>query len=346
MNDDRLRELLTDAVSDIEPDDRIEELRASVRPAPRVVRHFHARPWYAAAAIVAGVIGVVAYVTSVAGDKDTEPGFATHGGSTPPSMIATDTAAPSPSSAPSATRLTAYYLGRGAAGNVLFRESVPAGDDPLQAAVTALMTSPSDPDYRTAWLAGSIVSARLKHGVVEVELGVMPARRPHGMSDQRADEIVQQAVYTLHAASGHRGAEVQFLRHRHPAHTVLGVPTAHPLAPRGAADVLSPISIGSPTEGQTLGRGRFVVTGMSNAPEGRVVIQVVRTSPTGDTIVLTQSGTASGSGNPDRLYPWRVPIDTSYLPSGGYTLVASDQDSSGGTGGQSPATDTRTIVLR
>ncbi len=347
MNDDRLRRLLNDAVSDIEPEDRIEELRASVRPKPSVVRHFHARPWYAAAGIVAAVICMVAFITSVAGNDPAGPGFATHGGSTLPSrIIATDPSAIPPTSSAVSERLTVYYVGHGPQGDVLFAETVPAGDQqPLHTAMAALTTTPRDPDYRTGWLVGSVTSAELRHGVVEVKLGVMRAKRPHGMSARTADEIVQQAVYTFQAASGRHDAKVQFLRHERPAPTVLGVRTDHPLSPGRATDVLSRMSITAPTEGQKVHRGSFVVTGMNNGPEGTVLVKIVRSSPGGDQTVLTASGAANGTGDSDRLYAWRVPVDTSDLPPGTYTLVASNDDPSSGGEGLPPATDTRTIVL-
>lgn len=346
MNDDQLRRLLNDAVSDIEPDDRIAELRASVRPTARVVRHFHARPWYAAAGIVAAVIGLVAFITSVAGNDAAEPGFSTHGGSSAPTFIATDPSATASTSGSVPQRLTVYYVGHGPQGDVLYTESVPAGGEPLQTALSALTTTPRDPDYRTGWLAGSVTSADLKHAVVEVELGAMRATRPHGMSARAADEIVQQAVYTFQAASGRHDAKVQFLRNHRPAPTVLGVPTNHPLSPGRAIEVLSRMTIASPTEGQKIGRGTFVVTGMNNGPESNVVVRVVRTSSRGgEETVLTRTGTASGTGDQDRLYAWRVSIDTSGLAPGTYTLVASNTDPSGGGEGLPPAKDTRTIVV-
>jgi hypothetical protein len=344
-DDDQLRQLLTDAVSDIEPDDRIEELRASVRPSPRVVRLIHTRPWFAAAGIVAAVIGVVAFVTSVAGNDPEGISPTGQGGTLGPTATATDTAI-SPSPSARAQELTVYYLGHGPKGDVLFHETVPAGENPLHTAVSSLMTSPDDPDYRTEWLPGSVISAELKHGVIQVELGAMRARRPAGMSARTATEIVQQAVYTFEAASGHHDARVQFFRHHKRASTVLGVPTGHPLAPGRVADVLSLMNISSPSEGQQIDRGPYVVTGSNNGPEGTVVIRLVRTGATGDETVLTQSGIASGTGDLDRLYPWRVPIDTSTLSPGTYTLVASNDDLSGGTEGLPPATDTRVVVLR
>jgi hypothetical protein len=215
----------------------------------------------------------------------------------------------------------------------------------LHTALAALTTTPRDPDYRTGWVVGSVTSADLRHGVVEVDLGAMRAKRPRGMSARTADEIVQQAVYTFRAASGRHDAKVQFLRHHRPARTVLGVRTDHPLSPGRAVDVLSRMSIDSPAEGQRIQRGSFVVSGMNNGPEGNVVVRIVRKTPTGDQTVLTRAGIASGTGDADRMYAWRVTVDTSGLPPGSYTLVASDTDPSGGGEGLPPATDTRTIVL-
>ena len=72
-DDDRLRRLLSDAVSDIEPRDRIAEIRASVHPDPQVVPMSRPRPWlYALAGAVASaaVIGVIAYTTNVLSGPD------------------------------------------------------------------------------------------------------------------------------------------------------------------------------------------------------------------------------------------------------------------------------------
>ncbi len=76
-----------------------------------------------------------------------------------------------------------------------------------------------------------------------------------------------------------------------------------------------------------------------------MIVKLIRSTDTGDVDVLTEHGTALGSGG-DRLYGWSVPIDTSDLSPGTYTLVASNVDLSGGGEGFGPATDTRTLVLR
>jgi hypothetical protein len=345
MNDDQLRRLLNDAVSDVEPEDRLEELRASVRPGARVVHHLHTRPWYAAAAIVAAVICLVASITAVATHRGPEHGFTGQPTSSTSTIIATDTSEPSPTAKPGTPvdDMLVYYLGSGPRGDVLYPETVPAGDEPIHTAVSALMTGARDPDYRTAWGPGSILNASLKHGVVEVELGAMRARRPKSMSPRDADEVVQQAIWTFRAASGRRDAKVQFLRNGQPAESVYGVAADHPLEPGRVLDVLSLMSISSPTEGQELPLGRWIVTGTNNGNESNVIVKLVRS--TDDRVVLTQHGTALGWGG-ERLYSWSVPIDTSDLSPGTYTLVASNDDLSGGGEGFGPAQDTRTIVLK
>ncbi len=68
MNDDELRRLLSDAVSDIEPDDRLDQIRASVHADPQVVPMSRTRPWRYAAVGVAATVAVIGGVAWAAGD--------------------------------------------------------------------------------------------------------------------------------------------------------------------------------------------------------------------------------------------------------------------------------------
>jgi hypothetical protein len=354
MNDDQLRRLLSDAVSDIEPEDRIEQLRASVHPSPKVVPMSRPRSWYAGAGIVAtaAVIGVIAYLTSVVGDKSTTIGPAGTGGTSLPTVIATDTAAPQASrhtGKPPFATLGVYFLGQGPHGDVLYRQGTPVASDAerLDGAVASLMTDPFDPDYRMGWTPGWLLSSELRHGVIDVDLGNAPAKRPAHMSARTAYEVVQSAVYTLQAAAGTH-ASVQFLRSGRPAASVLGVPTGQPVEPGAVSDVLSRMNIATPpVDGMLDDAGRLVVTGTSNGPQGTVVIRLVRRTGTGEKTVLTRQTTASGTGDPERLYPWRIVLSTSSLTPGRYTIVASNVGASApGQGGGHVASDTRQITLR
>jgi hypothetical protein len=338
-DDERLRRLLSDAVSDVEPGDRIDELRASVRSSSRVVPAARARSWYAAAGIgaTAAVIGVVAFVTHVATDRSTDVGAATDGGTLPPSATATaiDTSLPSQSPGAGRGRAAVYYLGQGQHTTVLYRElSVPyPGASPLGYALTALMTEPVDPDYRTPWRPGWLVRATSDGHLITVQLGRAPTARPGSMTPRDATEAVQQVVYTLQDAV-HRNEGVRFVRHGRPVASVLGVPTRKPVAAGRAVDVLSLMSISDPAEGARIPRGRLVVDGLNNAYEANVVVRLVRDGAT----YAERPGVAVGTYDPRRMFPWRVTMPTSALPPGRYRLVASN--GSGDLG-----RDTRTIVL-
>ena len=142
MNDERLRRLLSDAASDVEPDDRLDAIRASVRSDPKVVPMARSRFWTYAGGIVAtaSVIGVVAFATGAVpgfdhADDVTPAGqpSISHTPSVAPSSAAPSSAttSPSPAVSPPATRVAAlYYVGEGPQGAVLFREftPTPAGD--------------------------------------------------------------------------------------------------------------------------------------------------------------------------------------------------------------------------
>lgn len=342
-DDDQLRRLFSDAVSDIEPHDRIDELRATVHPSPKVVPMSRPRSWYAVAGIVAtaAVIGVIAYLTSVAGDKATDLGPAGNGGTALPTVIATDTAAPQPGGTPPRlTDLPVYYLGHSDRGEVLFRQDTPVSSQVsrLRSAVSRLMASPYDPDYRLGWSPGWLVSAEVRDGVIEVQLGSAPATRPAHMGARTAYEVVQSAVYTLQAAA-RSDARVSFLRGALPVPAVLGVPTDVPVAPGRASDVLSHVDITRPAvDGLRRGGTRLVVTGTDADPLGRVAVRLVRThDPTGRTIRL-RTVRAGTTPDADGRYRWRVVLDTSTLRPGQYTVVARN-------GAHDGDTDTRVVVL-
>jgi hypothetical protein len=338
-HDDRLRRLLSDAVSDIEPEDRIDELRASVRSSARVVPATQPRSWYAAAGIVAtaAVIGVVAFVTHLASDTSTDLGPASDG-SVVPSATATalDSALPEATGGPGPADAPIYYLGAGPDGTVLYRElGTPApGSSRLDYAVTGLTTDPTDPDYRTPWRVRWLTGATSDGRLITVDVGRAPGSRPPAMTPRDAKEAVQQVVYTLQAAVEKR-EKVRFVRHGRPLALLLGVAVDRPVQAGQAAKVLSLISIGSPAQGAEVSRGTLVVDGMNNAYQGAVVVRLVRHGIT----YAERQAPATGTYDPSRMFPWRVTVPTEALPPGRYTLVASN-----GTGDR--GRDTRTLVLR
>ncbi len=373
-DDDQLRRLLSDAVSEIEPRDRIAEIRASVHPDPQVVPMSRPRPWlYALSGAVASaaVIGVIAYTTTaLSGPDDDTNGLGVDQGNGPHSIApvstatATDSAAPpsspstSPPTAPTGAQAYAvYYVGANAAGKpVLYREwhrgpRLPAADpggsgaDVLTEAVQdSLASLPLDPDYRTSWHA----LATLDHASYETTgggdtlrialKGTGLATRPTGMSPAEAKAAVQQLVYTAQAAVGKR-APVLFTIGRTPpgAHqTLLGVDISQPVRNAPILKTLSLVNISSPNEGDQVS-GKLTVTGTNNSFEGTSVIYLQRH---GKKYLVTP--TIGGQGG-HQLYPWTVTLDTTKIPPGGYTLVAENDDPSGQG---NPDTDTRTLEVK
>jgi hypothetical protein len=344
----RLRRLLSDAVSDIDPDSRLDELRASVHPRPKVVPMSRSRSWHAAVGIVAtaAVIGVIAYVASMSIDKNTSLGPATDPGSSlhPTTATATDTASGLPTSATGGTETTAYavyYVGADPKGRpVLFREfhRGPTSEPVAALAVDDLESTPLDPDYSTAWQRGWLKGAKADPdagAIFVTPSATAPADRPAGMTPDDARAAVQQVVYTLQAAF-HTRLPVRFIRHGTPVDRVLGVPTSEPIAQGKVLATLSHVSISNPNEGDVVS-GKLHVTGVNNAFEGSVAVFLRRDGKH----FLTRA--TIGGTYADKLFPWQVTLDLSKVTPGTYTLVAQNDDPSGRN---RPEVDTRVITVK
>ena len=358
-HDARLAELLSDAVSDVEPGDSLDSIRSRTKVTPMPAR----RPWIYAVGGAVVATAVVVTVIAFAGDRlglasSEEPGPAGQStqSATPSTAVepsdsaeasptASETPSPAPSKAPVQNHtVAAYYLGDTSQGPRLFREFARvAAADELAAGVAVLQQDPADPDYETPWAAGSFTGASLEgsgaDGIIEVALADASLHdRPAGMTEAYAGEAVQQVVYTLQAAIQARAA-VQFTLDGNPIDQVLGVPTSEPLANAPQNDVLALVSVTAPEEGAGVS-GSFTASGVANSNEANVPWQLRR----GDEVV--KSGFSTAQGWMDKLYPWESdPIDVSGLAPGEYTFVAMTDDPSGGEG-FGPHVDTRTITVR
>jgi Immunoglobulin-like domain of bacterial spore germination len=353
MNDDELRRLFSDAVSDVEPDDRLDQIRASVHPDPQVVPMSRTRSWrYAAVGVAAtvAVIGGVAWATGgLPGGNQADDGIpvdpgpsSRHTASTPTTSVSSPTTPTSGTTAPAGTRAYAvYYVGDNPAGKpVLFREfhSGPTTTETASLAVADLGAPPLDPDYRTPWHAGDLASATLDSGsgVIDVALGSASVHdRPAGMSSAYARASIQQVIYTAQAAFQQR-LPVQFTFHGNPIDQVLGVPTSEPLSQGKVLKTLSLVNISNPNEGAQVS-GKLVVTGVNNSFEGTSVIYLERNGQK-----YLMKPTIGGMGG-KKLYPWTVTLDLGKVAPGQYTLVAQNDDPSGQG---HPETDTRTIIVK
>lgn len=354
MNDDQLRRLLSDAVSDVEPEDRLDQIRASVHPDPQVVPMSRTRSRrYAVVGVAAAVavIGGVAYGAGAlqrdnrAGDPATpvHPGPSSHHTSSPTTSPTSPQTTPPPVS--SGTKAYAvYYVGADPSGKpVLFREfhSGSAGTSTTDLGLAGLGALPLDPDYSTSWHAGDLTGVQDRsdaqgHGYLRVFLGSASLEtRPAGMSRARAKAAIQQAVYTVQAALQKR-APVSFEFDSLPVHHLLGVPLSGPVAAGPVLTTLSLVNISSPNENAKVS-GHLTVTGVNNSFEGTSVVYLERNGKK----YLTTPVLGGQGGN--KLYPWSTTLDLSKIPPAEYTLVAQNDDPSGQG---HPDIDTRTIQVK
>jgi len=338
--DTQLGELLRDAVSEVDPDDRLGELRARTsQPRRRGPLVALAGAALAGAAVVTAV--AVVGPDTLAPDRP-EP-------AAPPAASPTDppseagTATPEPTGAPMATRTVAgYYLGDTPGGVRLFREfrAVASADAGADASLGLLTSAPADPDYRTLWPDDSFAGARVGDDQITVELAdASLTERPDSMSEDEAQASVQQVVYTLQAYAQQR-LPVGFTTADGPADQVLGTTTDGPLTAATPLQALSLVSLTNPEEGQPVS-GRFRVDGVANSFEANVPWTLTDASGREvDSSFFTAEGWMD-----DRLFPFAGSIDASGLAPGRYELAVQTEDPSGGAEGNGPYGDTRTVVV-
>jgi hypothetical protein len=347
-DEEQLRALLDDAVSDVEPRPALDAIRSrtSVRPLSR-------RPWFLAAgsAVVATAATIAAFAVlgNDAGTTSSSPGPATSPSqATAPSQpkSSTGTAQDSESPAPADAAVPVYYLGDTGQGVRLYREfhQVPVPDLPgaavAEAVHQAVAVHPQDPDYRSLWPSGADVQHAEVSGdtiVVDLKGAALLHDRPAGMSEEEAKMSVEQLIYTAQAGFQDR-APVRFLLDGQITDTVLGVPTAEPLAQGDETSTLAQVWIIEPSEGATVPSG-FTVKGVGAFFEANVVWELRQ----GDQVVA--SSAKSGPVTAEEcctMAPYSFTVDA---PPGDYTLVVSADDPSGGEG-PAPFQDTKDITVQ
>lgn len=335
MNDDELRRLLEDAVSDIEPRDSLSSIHARTK-----VRSMSSkRSWLlgAGAAVVATAATVMAVAVLADGGWTDDPGVAdpaaVTNGVTSQGASPTSTEQPGPSeSAPAGTTaVPVYYVGDTPHGPRLYREFHRVStSEPARTAVEEAVSDPTDPDYRSPWPSGTQVGEVGYDGDV-VTVGLQPPdpggegtdlrRRPDGMAQDEAEVAVQQLVYTVQAALQQGRPPVQFLIDGERTDLLLGVPVAEPLAQDAAEDVLAQVWIIGPAEGDKV-TAPFEVEGLAAAFEATVAWEL----RDGDRVVQDGFTTARECCT---MAPYSFEVSA---PPGEYTLVVQNTDPSAGEG--------------
>lgn len=305
---DQLRELLSDAVGDVEPGYALDHIRA------RTTRSRRRWPYAAGGAALAIAASVTAF--AVIGQDNTPR-------ATDPGTSANET----PSLTGPSTTVAVYYVNDTVDGPRLSREFVDVVGNPLEQAVELAMTGdPQDPDYFRAWpdSAGGLASVEVSGGVIRIEVedgALADYDWPAGVGEM----AIQQVIYSAQAAAGDR-MPVQFVHDGNPVAQVLSQPTSEPLAEGPLLQTLTHVSLTTPTEGMLVDNDEpLVVEGVGNSFEGNIVTTV----QTWDGEVVAGPEPAIAGWGEDKLFPFEVTFDLSDVPPGEYAVVSKTDDPSG-----------------
>lgn len=327
----RLRHLLSDAVSDIEPRDALGSIHARTEVSIMQSR----RSWLlVAGAAVAATAATVVAVTVLSGDgtPGDDPGFAGSPSASPDPSPTTDEPSLSPTGqAGEMQAVPVYYVGDTSRGVRLYREFHQlevTDDDAVTPAVNeAVSADPADPDYRTSWPEGTTAARADSAGTpdvltIDVSGSDSLRDRPAGMSKEEAQMAVEQVIYTAQAALQQGRPPVQLLVDGQRTDRLLGVPVSEPLAQGDAVDVLAQVWIIEPAEGAEV-TSAFTVSGLAAAFEATVVWEL---RDRAGNVVADGFTTAEECCT---MAPYSFEVDAA---PGEYTLVVQDTDASGGEG--------------
>ena len=350
----QLSDLMSDAVSDVEPASALDTIRHRTKVTSMSPR----RPWLFAAG--GAVVATAAVITAIAlaggnlpgttADDDpdeagrtSQPVVPEPSDSAVPDPADPTTTSPSEGSGSGSGPVPVYFVSETPQGLRLFREFQPgvSGDPLLASAVATVEGHPLDGDYRTLWPAGSTVSEVTFDGaqVLTVAIAGAPRDLPAGMTQEEAQLALQQVVYSVQAAHGQGRVGVQLLLDGGRSDMILGQSVSEPLANAPELTVRSLMNITFPGEGDTVS-GSFTAYGVNNGYEASVGWRILD----GQVVVAEGFGMAEGWGE-NKLFPWELEVDVSMLDPGAYTFVASNDDPSGGTEGAGPHVDSRTFVV-
>ncbi|MGH3330144.1 MAG: Gmad2 immunoglobulin-like domain-containing protein [Nocardioidaceae bacterium] len=351
--DERLRRLLNDAVSDVDPLDTLDSIRSRTGVSSSRAK----RPWFlgvgAAVVATAATIAAVAAIggnPGITGTRDPRPAASDAACKSPQSTEPPSPSEeePSPSGNPSDSAssprveemaVPVYFLGEAGDGLRLFRELryFEATESNRGTAAVSLALGPAcDPDYRSAWPTGvEARSVSRDGGVITVDLGRDGSLRepPDRMSADEASLAVEQLIYTAQGAMQMGRRPVQFLLDGQPTDTLLGIRTSQPLTEAAASQVLTPVWVDEPVQGATV-TSPFQVYGVAAAIEANVQWELRQ----GDTVVRSDYATAAECCT-HASYAFQVTA-----PPGKYTIAVSDTNESSGEGFP-PTEDTRTVIV-
>lgn len=298
----------------VEPGDRFADVLATIEEESQTTK---ANRWRLIAVAAVLLLGLGIAVPFVLPHKSSSPASQPAPSATSPSDV---------SSLPTLERqLPIYYVG--AKNQLLYREfrDLPNQSDALTTAVNAVLTvAPLDPDYRSEWGPGQVLSARVSGRVITIDL-----------SDQAfsgftkpdaAQRAIHQMVYTATATVGDSSLSVRILKSGSPVLPNAIQPDAGFV--RVGTAPLAPVFLIQPVNMAQAPAGKVFVEGYvtANSPLGELVVVNTATKAQVAAVKLTPQAPQAG---------WQRFIASVQLPAGNYVLTVS-------SGAQ---TDSKTIEL-
>jgi hypothetical protein len=331
--DDELRALLHNAVSDVQPERGLDAIQQQTQKVTPMKRN-----WFLATAGVAAAIAIVTGGVAFL-NRDQTPTAGPAAGTSNPPTTGSVTPGGNASDPTPAVALPVYYLGDTPHGARLYREFRPSELQDTTATVAALDAALSggaaDPDYHSAWPAStSVNSATYAGDLITIDLHGDVHDRPAGMTQATAALSLQQLIYTAQAVVQKGRPPVQFLIDGKHTDQVLGEASSEPLSAASADSVQSAVWIINPAEGASLNSG-FTVSGVAASFEANVPWELKQ----GDKVVRQGFATAPECCTAS---PYSFTVDA---PPGDYTLVVHDDDPSAGEG-PGVTQDTKDITIK
>ena len=340
-HDDDLRAAFHDAVADIEPRDRLADVRRRTR-GRRTTRSRRWAPVLVGAGAVAATVVAATFVVGGLGDDDPDDQRPVAGGPTSET-----------STVPTTSAAGLYFVADTTTGPRLFREfqAVTPTGDPAQKVLFALQRlaadlGPRDRDYRTLWPSDAFTAVEVDDDRIVVELGTEAALAPTDPAGS-AYLGVQQVVYTAEAALGDR-LPVAFERDGQPVREVLGLRVGAQVGRDTSFAITAPVNITDPSEGLLVEDGDLSANGTMSTN----VRRVEWTLSFGGDVVDQGEATHLDIEGPDARATLGAPgwetgeIDLSGLAPGQYVFEVTGLDVGQTSDTSSEFSDTRTITVR
>lgn len=286
-------------------------------------------------ALVGAALLVAALVAGCQGEPDT-PSPAPPATQEPePTEEPEPTAEPTDDGEGTQLDVPAYFMVDTRAGLRLARETAQAtGNEPVKAAVEAMIAGPQDPDYSTPWASGTrVLGISSQDGGFTVDLSAEALEADIG--SEGAMLMVQQLVWTVTHAADDPDATVMLHVDGEPAGDLWGTTTwTEPVGRDDAIGVRLLTQIDDPADGATV-TSPVTVSGEAAVFEATLLWSVLDASGT-----EVESGFTSTTEG-QTFAPYSFDLD---LEPGEYTVVVSESDPSDGEAG-TPMTDSRRITV-